>query len=426
MCTKRFFLVFLVFLSAVMVLVASGNALAKYDLQQEIQLTNSGLSGDSDNQKPAVAYNWRRNEYLVAYHSGLNPGNTDIITSRVSPGGSSIDLGKISLGNECVDPDVAYDHQNDRYLIVWSRYNSTDSIWEIHGRIIPWNGPGASAPFTIASVVGLDLEIPAVAFGNNDYMVVWQYSNGGIGYRRVSADGVAQGSLANVDTGPNLGSPDITYNVTEAQYLIVYEGDGGVNREMDIFGRILNRDGSIPGNRLTIHTNSDDQKHPAVATNARDRYLVVWQHDLWGDGTDWDIRGQFLDESGKTIGIFQRIAETGDNETSPALGADGGVGKGEYLVVWQRETNLGKGIWGRLIYTDQALSSSSFFEIVPPGGGNNEDPAVGGGYNGGYFATYSWVDSTKIFGDIYGRMLLDFPWPVFVPAITGAGKSQSQ
>lgn len=157
MYIKRFFLVLL---SAAMVLAASGNALAEYVLQDEIQFTIGGMDGTADVHRPAVAYNWLRKEYLSVSHSDLIfSGDSKINDSRVSPDRSNTYLGYVSTGDKCKYPDVAYDHHNDRNLIVWSQYNSGASRWEIYGKVIPWN----NTPFLIAAWSGVHLEIPTVA-----------------------------------------------------------------------------------------------------------------------------------------------------------------------------------------------------------------------------------------------------------------------
>lgn len=127
---------------------------------------------------------------------------------------------------------------------------------------------------------------------------------------------------------------------------------------------------------------------------------MVWQHDYLGAGTDWDIKGQFLDVFGGKIGSVLAIAQTVDNETRPALAANGGLE--EYLTVWQRETTWRKSIYGRLLYTD--LTSKNPFEIAPPAGGDNENPAIGS-QSSGYFITYTWDSFTPTtYGDVYGKM----------------------
>jgi len=412
----RRFSLFVLFTAAV--LTASGSALAdKYRLGKEIQLTPGGSSGTADNDRPAVAYNWNQKEYLVVDHwKLLSSGETNICACRVSPNGSKTYLGNVSTGNLCKYPDVAYDPYNGKYLIVWSQYNSSASRWEIYGRIIPWDILDTNTPFLIASWNDLNLQIPAVAFGYNPltgiykYMVVWQTSSvgtealQGIGRRPVSVDGTPLGSVSYIDPGPNHDFPDITFNVATTEYLVVWEAPGDSSGSgIDIFGRRLDLDGVNQGIAISINSSVNDDKRPAVTTNTQHRYLVVWQYDYWGAGTDWDIKGQFLDVNGNKVGGVQSIAETVVNETSPAVAASGGIE--EYLTVWQKETASEKGIWGRLLYTDLSMLPS--FEIAPPAGGDNENPAAGC-HNSGYFVTYSRdIFDLNIHADIYGRMLLE-------------------
>jgi len=269
----------------------------------------------------------------------------------------------------------------------------------------------------------LHLEEPAVAFGYNHltgsyrYMVVWQNISlpsrvpEGICQNLVSVDGSPLTSPTYIDPGPNAGFPDITFNMATAQFLVVWEAPGG-SSGIDIFGRRLGLGGLTEGSTFSINSDPHDDLHPSVTTNTQHRYLVVWQHDWGGTDTDWDIRGQFLNVIGGKEGVVQGIAATVDSETSPALAASGGIE--EYLAVWEKKTASGKGIWGRLLYTDPDPSMLPPFEIAPPGGGDNEDPAAACHVTG-YFVPYSWDPSDpSIYSDIYGRMLLE---PVLNPGL---------
>lgn len=417
----RHFSLFVLFTAAV--LTASGNALAdKYRVGREIQITDfDELVLQHDHYCPAVAYNWCQNEYLVVETSEYYYTHYDQITAcRVSPNGSKTHLGRVSTDEyaHCSAPDVAYDPYNGKYLIVWSQKNYVTSILEIYGRIIPWDSLGTNAPFLIATLglIGLDLKEPAVAFGYNHlagtyrYMVVWQnvgISSGaaeGICQNLVSVGGSPLTSPTYIDPGPNDGFPDITFNMATTQFLVVWEEAPGGSNGIDIFGMRLSLAGFNEGNAFSVNAGLNDQQHPSVTTNTQHRYLVVWQHDWDGTGTDWDIKGQFLDVSGSKVGGVQSIAITYDNETWPALAANGGIE--EYLVVWKKETASGTGISGRLIYTD--FSALQSFEIDPPGGGSHKwFPAVGC-HNSGYLVTYSQDPlDPSIYGDIYGRMLLE-------------------
>ena len=407
----------LVFLFTAVVLSASGNALAdKYRVGREIQITDfDELVLQRDHHHSAVAYNWSQKEYLVVETSEYYYTHYDQITAcRVSPNGSKTHLGRVSTDNYayCSAPDVAYDPYNGKYLIVWSQKNYNTSEWEIYGRIIPWDSLGTNAPFLIATLgwAGLNLKEPAVAFGYNPvagtyrYMVVWQnvsISNGvpeGICQNLVSVTGSPLTSPAYIDPGPYDGYPDITFNIAAAQFLVVWEGQGS-SSGIDIFGRRLGLSGFNEGNAFSVNADSNGQEHPSVTTNTQHRYLVVWQHDWDGTGTDWDIRGQFLDVSGSKVGGVLPIAITYDSETWPDVAASGGIE--EYLTVWNKE---GNGIWGRLLYTD--FSALQSFEITPANGGNPYSPSAGC-HNSGYFVTYTWSPSDPlIYLDICGRMLL--------------------
>jgi len=119
MCIRRFFLVFLF---TAVVLTALSNALAdKYRVGKEIQISNCNPGRLCDYNRAAVAYNWHQKEYLVVEPWDDIYSHWDQISAcRVLPNGSKTHLGIVSTGSNCRYPDVAYDPQNGRYLIVWS------------------------------------------------------------------------------------------------------------------------------------------------------------------------------------------------------------------------------------------------------------------------------------------------------------------
>jgi hypothetical protein len=98
-----------------------------------------------DQHLPAVAYNWRHDEYLVVWHSTYTDHPRDIWAQRVSSSGALLGWSfEVHSGSarDSAQPSVAYDGDNDRYLVTWAYDESGDgSNWDIHARFIPWDGP---------------------------------------------------------------------------------------------------------------------------------------------------------------------------------------------------------------------------------------------------------------------------------------------
>ena len=371
-----------------------------------------------DQRRPAVAYNRNHHEYMIVKYQALNAGGS-ISGARLGLDGYAFSHFLISPINEydcCLYPDVAYNGVNDEYLVVWQKYNSGQSKWEIYGLIMPWDGPNYSlTPFLIAQWSSMNLKLPKVAWNSyrNEYMVVWQTESTannlllGIGRRRLGADG---SFLSNADyiTQPNFpGFPDITYNPAADQYVVVWAQTG--TNFIDIYAGKLNRDGALQGSIFPISEADNEQQFPVIATNEQNRYLVVWQDNRWGD---WDIYAQYLDGSANLVGGNFWIDISGEHETHPAVAANGATRR--YLVAYQKSTDSGESIWANHI--DENTVSLNWFEVSPGGLGDNAHPAVAT-HLSGYFLTYEWESWTPGWSsDIYGRMWS--PNAVFLPLLT--------
>jgi hypothetical protein len=402
------------------------NVWAENALRPEFHLTTSGEAGTAKNSRSAIAYNARLDEYMVAHDWEYTPNNRKFISvSRVKDGKSESYFGYISATpDDCESPDIAFDFIHNQYLVVWSQYHGLFNVWAVYGRLIDAEGNGGSDPFEIQLDFGTHYQRPKVAFGYNVavgsyvYMVVAQSSaksNGALnGLSAVVFDANGNKPFAppsfQIDAGPHIGTPDITFNEAKAEFLVVWAEFGGATG-IDVMGRRVGMDKSLPAPSFSINSDNNNQQLPAVTTNAQDQYLVLFQHDFYGDGTDWDIRGQFLDVTGAKVRSVFGVGYSTENEKFPSVGSN--PINEEYLVTWiEEDATFGDTIRARTLNT--AGKSSKDFEVAEGSGGVNRYPGVGDGKNG-YFITYSWdANSPAQYGDIYGRLFVPkFPWILF-------------
>jgi len=375
--------------------------------------------GNEDNQKyPAVDYNGLHGQYIVVHHSE-SPGNRYIVGERYDVGLGPVSTFLISsIGSTdcCLHPDVAYNRTEDQYLVVWQQYDTSQSRWEIYGRILPWDSPDFTiTPFLISEESGANLKYPVVTWNSfrNQYMVVWQRENSsgqlvGIERRRVGADGTPVGTTAFVRQVNQPGSPDVVYNLASDKYLVVWAEV--VSAEIDIYGGILNWEGTLQNQIFPITQADDDQQLPAVTTNEQDRYLVVWQDLRYGDG-DWDIFGRLIDVGGNLKGSELHIAFSIQSDIHPAVTANGPGN--QYLIAWQQSTTGGERIMSALY--NSTGGELDYFEVAPGGFGDNLNPAVGS-HLAGFLVTYDWKSWTPgTVADMYGRLWS--PHAVFLPLV---------
>jgi len=375
-------------------------------------------NSEEHQKHPAVVYNRTRNEYLVVYHSETS-NKRYIRGARISLGSDRVSLWKISGFSSydcCLYPDVAYNWTDEKYLVVWQQYNSSQSRWEIWGRFIPGTGIDFSIPvIKIADSAGYNQKFPKVSWNSNqnEFMVVWQEETSAgvlskIGFKRIATNSSSPGS-GYVRQAGSPGNPDITYNVATDQYLAVWS-EVTPAHSVDIYGARLNYKGVIQTQVFPINQQDDEQQFSSVTTNSQDLFMVTWQHDdtYWGD---WDIYGKFLDVNGSQVGNQVWIASSYDDETQPDVAANGL--SDQYLVVYQRNTSSGESIEARLFNGNG--DQLNYVEISPGGFGNNRYPAVGT-HLSGYFVTYqyqSWEPGS--INDLYGRFWS--PHGVFLPSV---------
>jgi hypothetical protein len=234
------------------------------------------------------------------------------------------DMGGIGDADfDASDAAVAYNSVYNEYLVVWEGDDNTgglvDNEAEIFGQLLSATGGG---------VLTNDFRISDV------------------------------GGTGNATYGAN--RPDVAFNSTYNQYLVVWSADdpvdGVVDGELEIWGQVLDADGGgLWDNDFRISSNGGsgnavyDAESPAVVYNpSRDEYLVVWQGDHNTGGmvdNEYEIWAQRVYSTGILIGANERMSDmggTGDalfNAFQPDVVYNSG--DFEYLIVWYGDDNAG-------------------------------------------------------------------------------------
>jgi hypothetical protein len=236
----------------------------------DFRISDMGGTGDAayDAYYPAVAYNSQANEYLVVWWGdddtgSLVYGEFEIYGQRLSASGAEVGTNDFRISDmggtgdadyDAYYPAVAYNSQDNEYLVVWQGDDDTGSLvndeYEIYGQRLSATGGG---------------------LGTNDFRIS---DMGGTG-----------------NTTYNALYPAVAYNSQDNQYLVVWWGDDDtgslVNEEFEIFGQRLNASGAEAGdNDFRLSDMGPDGNttyaaaYPAVACNSQaNEYLVVWHGD---------------------------------------------------------------------------------------------------------------------------------------------------
>jgi hypothetical protein len=133
-----------------------------------------------DQQSPQVAYNSDDDEYLVVwqdYRSGVS--NPDIFGQRISGDGLLVgeNITVTTAAYRQIEPRIAYG--SGRYLVAWRHYpGASDNYYDVYGQFLYANGQPAGSVLQIANNSGaLDRETPTGVVYNatsGKFLVVWQ------------------------------------------------------------------------------------------------------------------------------------------------------------------------------------------------------------------------------------------------------------
>jgi hypothetical protein len=304
-------------------------------------------------------------------------------------------------------PDVAYNPDDNEYLIVWKGNGLTgvgqQRVQEIFGqRINAASGAEIGADFRISNMSdagkGWGADEPQVVYNGtaHEYLVVW---NGTANYgapdvafeiygQRVSRTGSEAGADFRISNATDLGKvntsfarasthADVAWNSTGNQYLVVWSGAGesGETIKTEVYGQLLAATGTSVGNDFRISSTSDQGSNfsasgPVVAYNSvNNRYLVVWQGGFKKE-QQTEIWGQSLTDQGKQLGagngdfrISQMVVNNeGDRAAdSPQIVYNGS--RNEYLVVF-RAVSLTESTGAGELF-GQRLDASKQVEVAP-------------------------------------------------------------
>ncbi len=284
---------------------------------------------------PAVAYNSVDDEYLVVWDEDGDGGITRVAGVRVNSEGQS-PFFAFYISDPAVESyaaEAAYDPILNRYLVVWN--SGYDGSRDVVGRFIPSDGPSLSYPeFTIASSAP-DRFNPTVAYCPSlaEYLVVWE-NHGPASPTRIAAQGwAADGSgpitseLIITDASIHRAKPQIAWNESVSEYLIVYEKTlaGG---EVDIWATRLSWSGAVLGSEIGVAGWPGPEIEPDIAS-CRESSLVVWKG---GTGTDSKVYSRSIDGNGTVGTIVSNLSGSQSNHKLPSVSCN--ENGAEFLVAW--------------------------------------------------------------------------------------------
>ena len=376
---------------------------------------------DLDEYLPDVAYNSVHDEYFVVWHINSPLQGRWVEGARYD--GEGVLLGRYTIAFEDspprdnAQPAVAYDPENDRYLVAWTHDVFGDgSDWDIVGRLIPWNGPSSAFQGFNICTFSTQQWNPRVAYAGTqrEFLVTWWNENSGstasfISAERISPSGALLDSITVAYGTEERILPDVAYNQSRNEYLIVYQlmDSGGGN----IYAVRMNAGGSIlGGGEFGIAAWPDAETSPAVAASAAaNQWAVTWQSNT---GSDLDVFARRLRVDGSgTVVLEEPIELELDilNQQSPDISAF--PGREDFLVTWETQFSNSSGLYGifaRSLDSHNHLGGIVAVRDILQGENINcANPVLAHGPVNSFVVWEHERDATPSYRDIHGRVVFD-------------------
>lgn len=316
------------------------------------QLIGDGLAiawhGSIVQQEPDVAYNPVTNQFLVVY--ALAPDNWKISACIVAGDGTPGPFVPIatSIFKE-YHPAVACDPITGDYLVAYEREHQLDStVWrEVWAQRVHHDGTLMGDPFQI-STPGLHSHECAVACAGGQFLVVWteqQTSGKSLILGKIIQYWYPSKTTIIVASAKDSASPQVAYNPTRAEYLVVYKTRTNSTAYWFLDGTRVNTLGDLTATHIITTATGEHCQAPDVAYNWADgQYLVAWAQgpsDVGASVASHQIWAQRVDGGGEPVdGPIQISGPGKDQPMYPGIPAPA-IAAGfcsNALIVWEDQS----------------------------------------------------------------------------------------
>jgi hypothetical protein len=283
------------------------------------------------------------NNWLLRYQ-------TDILGALVTPDGQvTMRFTICNADNGQFDPQVAYDNQSNRFLVVWADARNGADDYDIYGRLYNSNGFPASDEFPVAFETNYQGDPWVCSDKQGHFLVVYEDGpDPAVGpfslyAYRVDSNGNIIGSRITIATGSDTVDyiyPAVTYNTKTRRYLVTWN-DGDVSQDPssrdsydgNIWGKLLNTTGSVLKNNFVIEPGTTFIRTDVVPYFDT-MFFVSYDGTILGNQ---DVYGRIINATGAIMTNRQELSDgSSQNVDWAALGA----GAGRIFAAWEDERDL--------------------------------------------------------------------------------------
>lgn len=313
--------------------------------------------------QPIVVYNPDANQFLVVW-SDYRTGNANLFGQLVNASGGL-------AGSECPISigggdrrffGVSYNSVSHQYLVAWE--DNRFSTFDVFGELLNSDCTPATGDFRITAVGSSGGHGPRIAFNpaTNQFLVTWNdFRNGNYDVfgQFVNGGGTLSGTNFAITTASgNQVEPAVAFSPASGKFLVVWlDARSG---DFDIFGRVVNADGSFAGAEFPVSTAIASQlRQTVIHYPSTDQFLVAWEDGRNSPAcrstrVNCDTYGQFVNPDGTLAGAEIAI-QTGQTSVLVGPGLAYSRETDRFLAVWLDLRNGGLSVFGQLIGGQFAL-----------------------------------------------------------------------
>lgn len=272
---------------------------------------------------PAIAYDSNNYSFLVVWSEDRNHNNKNEIYGRIVTDENAF-LGNDFLISDAYfnsdtainmeKPTVAFDTKNYRYLVTWVG-SDYDSFTDIFGQFVDTEGMLIGNNIMISDTGRTQMD-SAIAFDdiNKRFLVAWgdnqadYYTVGKHVYAQLIDESMnLYGGRINIaETDSYMVQPAIAFDSTNQRFLLAWN-DNYVTA--NVYGRLLNADGTMPGARFVISDSASYVRRPVLSLdNVTGKYFAMW---IAGSYTPYEIKARLVSADGVPEGYELAVNNVG-------------------------------------------------------------------------------------------------------------------
>ncbi|MGI6225120.1 MAG: InlB B-repeat-containing protein [Peptococcales bacterium] len=273
------------------------------------------------------------------------------------------------------DPSIAYDSKKDQYLLAYTyQEDSPGSDLKQVIRYVMVNSDGSRGEELEASEnTKFQRRTPQVAFARNSekYLVTWWEKDRGIVGQIIDSDGNLPGGLNNFTISTSGTNHQIAYDSENDRFLVVWQESVSSWDQGNLYGQIVNPDGTFFGGKIEIMKRSRSQVDSAVEYDSiNKKFLITWRDDRTSENK-YDLFGKFINPDGTQhapefkISDY-KISNWGEFYYQEDLDLEFDDKNGQFLLTWSGRPGYQYGdykIFGRLLQLDKDYTIDDRFLI---------------------------------------------------------------